>query len=70
LPEKSGRPRAKVDSRRGHMSGKRAIVTFSMTAPTAKICSPTASIQKLVRLKHSKPALCAMGWLRLVGSLK
>jgi len=42
------------------MSGESMIVTFSMIAPTAKICSFTAYIQKLVRLKHSNCALCAV----------
>jgi len=33
--------KAKVDLQWGHMSGESINVTFSMTAPTAKICSLT-----------------------------
>jgi len=60
VPWTSGQSRSKVDSRKGHVSGERMTITFLKTAPTAKICSPTIQIQKLVRFAHSKRAICSV----------
>jgi len=51
---------AKVDSHRGHMSGESMTTICSSTAPTDKFSYTTPQIQKPVRLKHSKHAVCAV----------
>jgi len=58
LKQKSGRPRAKVELRWGHMSGGSMTISFLNAASSAWICAPPTQIQKLVRLKHSQCAFC------------
>jgi len=58
LKQTSGRPRAKVELRWGHMSGGSMTISFSNTASSAWICAPPTHIQKLVRLQPSQCAFC------------
>ena len=43
-----------------HMSGGSTTTLFSIAAPTAEICSSIAQIHKLVELKESSRASCAV----------
>ena len=58
------RPRAKIDSRWGHVRGGSIIITFVHISSSAWICpplcSPSNQIQKLMRLKHSPNDLCTV----------